>query len=143
MVRDVFLLRGLDKGTIIHGGNNAGGTVTWTLTNVAAGESGSVKLKVRVLATAESVGTVANTAAVKVGSDDPFSTETVTNPVPSAHKNEITPYTGNGFLGAVRVDDEITYEERRYHISAATERELMVKYGRMLQQLADGTLLIN
>lgn len=36
-----------------------------------------------------------------------------------------------------------TYEGRRYHISAATERELMVKYGRMLQQLADGTLLIN
>ena len=36
-----------------------------------------------------------------------------------------------------------TYEGRRYHISAATEKELMIKYGRMLQQLADGTLLIN
>ena len=31
----------------------------------------------------------------------------------------------------------------RYHISAVTEKELMIKYGKMLQQLADGSLLIN
>lgn len=36
-----------------------------------------------------------------------------------------------------------TYEGRRYHISAPTEKELMIKYGKMLQQLADGSLLIN
>lgn len=28
-----------------------------------------------------------------------------------------------------------TYEGRRYHISAGTEKELMIKYGKMLQQL--------
>ena len=36
-----------------------------------------------------------------------------------------------------------TYEGRRYHISAGTEKELMIKYGKMLQQLADGSLAIN
>ena len=36
-----------------------------------------------------------------------------------------------------------TYEGRRYHISASTEKGLMIKYGKMLQQLADGSLLIN
>lgn len=36
-----------------------------------------------------------------------------------------------------------TYEGRRYHISAPTEKELMIKYGKMLQQLADGSILIN
>lgn len=36
-----------------------------------------------------------------------------------------------------------TYEGRRYHISAPTEKALMVKYGKMLQQLADGSLTIN
>jgi len=36
-----------------------------------------------------------------------------------------------------------TYEGRRYHISASTEKELMIKYGKMIQQLADGSLMIN
>lgn len=36
-----------------------------------------------------------------------------------------------------------TYEGRRYHISAESEKELMIKYGKMLQQLADGSLMIN
>ncbi len=36
-----------------------------------------------------------------------------------------------------------TYEGRRYHISAPTEKALMIKYGKMLQQLADGSLTIN
>lgn len=36
-----------------------------------------------------------------------------------------------------------TYEGKRYHICAPTEQALMVKYGMMLQQLADGSLTLN
>lgn len=36
-----------------------------------------------------------------------------------------------------------TYDGQRYHICAPSEQALMVKYGMMLQQLADGSLALN
>nr|MCR5543450.1 DUF11 domain-containing protein [Eubacterium sp.] len=97
-----------------------GGTVTWTLTNVAEGKEGTVTLTVEVLegalkdATHNGPGKVVNkgeTATVKVGNDNEYTLNTVENPVPEdPHKKEISPYKGNGVLGAVKVGDEITYE---------------------------------
>ena len=65
------------------------------------------------------------TATVKVGNDNEFTLETVENPVTGKeepHKREITPYEGNGVLGAVAVGDEITYEisYRNYKTESAT-----------------------
>ena len=91
------------------GGVHADGTVTWTIENVAAGETGTVTLKVKVKVGAGEAGTVKNTAKVKVGNDSTFDTETVTNPVTDPHKKETEPYTGSGVLGAVRVGDVIAY----------------------------------
>ena len=51
------------------------------------------------------------TASVKVGNDSEYTLNTVENPVPEEpEKKEKTPYEGTGVLGAVKVDDEITYE---------------------------------
>ena len=59
-------------------------TVTWTITDVPAGESGKVTLQVKVLKGAMVPGKVVNEGAtVKVGNDHEFTLETVTNPVPS------------------------------------------------------------
>ena len=48
---------------------------------------------------------------MKVGSDHEYTLNEVENPVPeSPEKKEISPYEGNGELGAVKVGDRITYE---------------------------------
>ena len=106
--------------------------VTWTLADVPAGKSGVVTLTVKVLPGAlvsnGGTGSVINggdTATVKVGNDNEFTLNTVENPVPEddkPHKKEITPYEGNGVLGAVKVGDEITYQisYRNYKTEAAT-----------------------
>jgi len=86
-------------------------TLTWTRTNVPAGESGTVLLKVKVLESALTPGKVINKdATVKIGDDNEYTLETVENPVTEPHKQETVPYTGNGVLGAVKVGDRITYE---------------------------------
>ena len=101
-----------------NGGTEADGVVTWTLTGVEAGKEGKVTLKVKVLAGAlkseggkGKVVNGGNTASVKVGSDHEYTLNEVENPVPeSPEKKEISPYEGNGELGAVKVGDKITYE---------------------------------
>ena len=65
-----------------NGGTYANGTVTWTLNNVAAGASGSVTVKARVLASAVN-STIANSATVQVGDGTPIQTTTASNPVSS------------------------------------------------------------
>jgi len=107
-------------------GSLSGGVVTWTLTDVHAGEEGKVTLTVKVKESARTgyspagPGKVVNggtdssnnyTATVKVGSDDPYGLEKVENPVPEKPtKKEISPYDGNGERGAVKVGDNITYQ---------------------------------
>ena len=96
---------------------------------VAAGTEGKVKLTVKVLESAlESnggEGKVVNggdSATVRVGNDNEYTLEVVENPVPEGpKKKEITPYEGNGVLGAVKVGDEITYQinYRNYKTEAA------------------------
>ena len=104
----------------------AGGIVTWSLKDVAAGASGKVTLTVKVLEGAlESEGgpgKVVNggkDAWVQVGNDAIFRLNVVENPVEETPepvdpekpvKREISPYEGTGKLGSVEVDDEITYE---------------------------------
>ena len=56
-------------------------TVTWTIKNVSAGASGKVTLKVKVMTNAKTAGKVSNQANVKVGNDQVFATNTVSNPV--------------------------------------------------------------
>ena len=63
-----------------EGGACSGGTVTWTLPQVKAGASGSVKVTVKV-GSNSSIKQVENKAVVTVGNDPSFDTETVTNPV--------------------------------------------------------------
>ena len=112
----------------IHSGEEAGGTVTWTVAGVAVGDTGKVTLTVKVLEGAlqskGGEGKVVNGgegATVKVGDDNEFTLETVENPVPEVpHKRETRvtrdgteltgDYTGNGTLGGVQVGDVITYE---------------------------------
>ena len=100
---------------------NEGGTVTWRLKNVPAGQKGSVTLTVRVLATAlvsnGGPGRIENggpNTTTKVGNDDVFVLELVENSVKEKpeepHKREVAPYEGDGTLGTVKVGDEITYE---------------------------------
>ena len=101
-----------------NGGVYEDGTVKWTIKAVPAGTSGTVSLTVQVLDTAleshdpKGPGKVVNggdTATVKVGNDQEFELNEVENPVPEPpHKREISPYEGNGVLGAVQVDDPIT-----------------------------------
>ena len=101
-----------------HGGEEAGGVVTWTLKDVEAGKTGKVTLTVKVLEGAlESnggPGKVVNggdNATVKVGNDQEYTLNEVENPVPEVpNKQEIKPYEGNGVLGGVKVGEEITYE---------------------------------
>ncbi len=122
------------------GGTFANGKVTWTLRDVSAGSDGTVELKVKVLPGALKEnggpgnvvnggdGTGANAANgskafVTVGTDNPFPLDEVENPVPeNPHKKEVSPYEGNGTLGAVKVGDEITYEitYRNYKDAPAT-----------------------
>ena len=100
------------------GGANTNGTVTWTIANVAAGATGEVTLKVKVLEGALSSnrgpGKVVNggdSTTVKVGNDAEQTVEAVENPVPdNPTKKETAPYQGQGKLGSVKVGDEITYE---------------------------------
>ena len=92
-----------------NGGQNDGGTVKWTISNVAAGAEGTVTLKVKVKDGVSDV-TVENGASVQVGNDSAYDTETVENPVPEdPEKKETAPYEGTGTLGAVRPGQEITY----------------------------------
>ena len=101
-----------------NGGTLSGGTVTWKLEDVPAGEAGTVKLTVKVLESAMVTkggpGKVVNggeTATVKVGNDAEFTLETVENPVDELpHKRETSPYAGTGTLGGVRVGEDITYQ---------------------------------
>ncbi len=90
-------------------------TVTWTLEDVTAGQEGSVTLTVKVLESALSsnggpckVVNGGENASVKVGDDPAVTLNTVENPIPE--KREVSPYTGNGKLGAVAVDQNVTYE---------------------------------
>ena len=103
------------------------GRVVWTLTDVPAGEEGTVTLTVKVLEGAlkgnDGPGSVVNggdTATVQVGNDSAISLNTVENPLPE--KKESSPYYGNGVLGPVKVGDTITYEiyYRNYKEEAAT-----------------------
>jgi len=91
-------------------GAHSGNKVTWTLSDVAAGKSGTVTLKVKVKDSAAAAGSVSNGASVKVGNDSAFDTETVTNPVTDQHKEEMSPFTGDGLLGPVKVGDTIEYK---------------------------------
>ena len=99
-------------------GVHTGGTVVWTLKDVAAGKAGTVTLIVKVLPGAlkseGGTGSVINggdTATVKVGNDAEYTLNTVENPVPEEpHKKEVLPYEGIGVLGDVKVGDIITYE---------------------------------
>ncbi len=114
-----------------NGGQNKGSTVEWTIKAVPAGTSGTVSLTVQVLDTAleshnpNGPGKVVNggdTATVKVGNDQEFELNEVENPVPEPpHKQETSPYEGNGVLGAVQVGDTITYKisYRNYKNTAA------------------------
>ena len=64
-----------------NNGEHKDGTVTWTLTNVAAGAEGKVTLTVKVKESAKKAKKITNKASVKVGEDKEFTTEEVTNPV--------------------------------------------------------------
>ena len=91
--------------------------VTWTLEKVPAGESGVVTLTVSVLEGAlksnGGSGKVANGGEgtwVQIGNDTNYTVDIIENPVPEEpEKKEIAPYEGTGALGAVKVDDVITY----------------------------------
>ena len=77
--------------------------VTWTLSSVAAGAAGTVRLTVRVLEDALASGGVTALAAVQVGTGAVARTGDVVNLVPEA------PTITAGSAGAVAVGDEITY----------------------------------
>ena len=52
-----------------------GGTVSWTIENVGAGDEGVVTLTVKVLDSARKPGKVVNTASVQVGDDPAVNTQ--------------------------------------------------------------------
>ena len=128
---DIVITDTLDKHAAFvsasNGGEAAGGVVTWTLKNIAAGQEGTVTLTVKVLKDALEAlggpGKVVNggdTASVKVGNDPAVTLNKVENPVPrDPEKKEIVPYEGNGVLGAVVPGEEITYEISYINYKAA------------------------
>ena len=67
-------------------GTYSNGTVTWTLSDVASGTSGSVTVKARVLASAVNT-TISNNATVQVGDGTPIQTTTAAN---SVSKGQLT-----------------------------------------------------
>ena len=65
-----------------NGGSEQDGTVTWSLSQVPAGESGTVSFTVRVTEEALEKDAVTNTASVKIGENGPeVKTNTTENPV--------------------------------------------------------------
>lgn len=65
-----------------NGGTQSDGTVTWTIEEVPAGESGTVSFTVRVTEEALEKDAVTNTASVKIGENGPeVKTNTTENPV--------------------------------------------------------------
>ena len=80
------------------------GTLTWTVSNVAAGDAGSVSFQVTVGQDAATFDELANTASVQVGGHDPRQSNTVTNTVPTKRANgELAVSDG------VQVGDVLTY----------------------------------
>ena len=96
----------LVSGSISNGGVNTNGTINWTLKNQAAGASGTVSFKVRVLESAASVSAITNQASVKIGDRDPKVTNTTTNYVP---EKEVLAETDSR---EYRPGDVLTYQIR-------------------------------
>ncbi|MBR3537647.1 MAG: DUF11 domain-containing protein, partial [Eubacterium sp.] len=119
------------------GGIYNGGTVVWTVKNAPAGTEGTVTLTVKVLESAlesnggpDKVVNGGDTSTVKVGDDPEYKLNLVENPVTESeipeepeipdtpepdtpippHKQEMSPYQGNGVLGEVMVGSQIIYE---------------------------------
>ncbi len=114
-------------------------TVTWTLKDVEALTEGSVTVTIRVLESAEEVGQIENTAAVKIGNDEAVKTNTVKNPLdeeptptpeptPDNEPGEPKKYVDadgdedfDDSLQEVKVGDELTYMIRYYNHHAEEE----------------------
>jgi len=97
-------------------------SVTWTLSNVASGTRGKVKVVVKV--NADAIVKIENTATVKVGGNNPLTTNVVENPVTPPEKKTIT-YDANGGTGSY-VDEDI---EVRTNYSVLTLRETGISRG--------------
>lgn len=80
---DIVITDTLTKGLTFVNASNDGsydketGTVTWTLKDIANGESGSVTLTVQVNEDAVTVDAINNTATINVGEDHEYTTNTV------------------------------------------------------------------
>ncbi|MGI6590307.1 MAG: Spy0128 family protein [Eggerthellaceae bacterium] len=108
---------------------NDNGTVTWVLSNRAAGASGTVTFKVKVTKAALDIeadedtaeNTVENTAKVKLGDDPAIETNEVTNPVP---EKDVSSTSGEGESATtiedadgktVNIGDTLTYTVKWYN----------------------------
>lgn len=81
-------------------------TVSWVVSKVGPGNTGSVTLTVKVNERAAEKHYIGNTAFAAVGNLPEQQTETVVNPEGGPYKNELTPGAGE----LVQIGDEIVYE---------------------------------
>ena len=112
---DVTITDTIPKGTeyIDGSADNSGtcsdGTIAWTLSNVPAGEEGTVSFRVKV--TEDAVNNkeqqIDNQAAVSIGNHPSVQTNTVTNPVPYKTVESITKQNIDG--AAVGVGTQLNY----------------------------------
>lgn len=129
----------LVEGTISNGGSLSqdGRTITWKFEDQDAGAAGQVGYTVEITADAVKItnpeNTVTNTAQIKIGNNDPQSTNTVENPVPekteTTNASEVTEGTEltyqiafkntAGDNGTATVVDELTKGQKYVEESTA------------------------
>ncbi|MBQ2678146.1 MAG: DUF11 domain-containing protein, partial [Firmicutes bacterium] len=109
------------------GGREKGGTVTWTIKDVAAGKEGNVTLKVRVKDGVKGE-LINNQAHVQVGNDAVFDTEVVTNPTTDDPvKTETKPGEGAKVKPGDKVYYEISYHNYRPETADVTVTDRLDK----------------
>lgn len=117
---------GVDFISATNGGihNSSTHTVTWTLTNVPSGASGTVSVVVRVNESAEVM--VEDSATVQIGDNEPRLTNTTENPVIPPPEKRVSNASDAGIGGgAVSVGDQVSYEITYQNYEAATATVLI------------------
>lgn len=121
---------------VYNDGSNDNGTIKWTIADAAPHAKGTVSFKVRVTEDAVEEDTISNTASVKVGNDDPTTSNTVENNFPK--KEDIT----QPAVTEIHVGDELTYQIS-FHNKEAGTVEVVDTLAQGLEYVKDSALVNN
>lgn len=121
---------------VYNDGSNDNGTIKWTIADAAPHKKGTVSFKVRVTEDAVEEDTISNTASVKVGNDDPTTSNKVENNFPK--KEDIT----QPAVTEIHVGDELTYQIS-FHNKEAGTVEVVDTLAQGLEYVKDSALVNN